>query len=57
MNDPVRGRPLGMNFDTIGDNLIVADAYYGIFEVNLKTGAKKQLIGADEIIDGIVSFR
>lgn len=56
LNEHIRGRPLGMNFDTIGNNLIVADAYYGIFEVDLETGAEKQLVAADEVIGGIVSL-
>lgn len=49
------GRPLGLAFDTIGDNLIVADAYYGIYEVNLKTAATNQLISTDNEIGGLVS--
>lgn len=44
------GRPLGIAMDTQGDNLIVADAYYGIWEVNLKTDAKKQLVKPDQEI-------
>lgn len=49
------GRPLGMAFDTQGDNLIVADAYYGIWEVNLKTNEKKQLVSPDQVIGVNVS--
>jgi sugar lactone lactonase YvrE len=52
--EAICGRPLGLNFDTIGDNLIVADAYYGIFEVNLQTGVKTQLVSPNEVIDGPV---
>ncbi|KAL7731234.1 hypothetical protein ACLKA6_014421 [Drosophila palustris] len=37
------GRPLGMAFDTQGNNLIVADAYYGLWQVDL-TSHKKQLL-------------
>lgn len=43
-----------MAFDTRGDNLIVADAYMGIWEVNLSNGQKKQLVKPDEELDGIV---
>jgi hypothetical protein len=52
----VCGRPLGMNFDTQGDNLIVADSNDGIFEVNLKSGQKKRLISPDYFIGTLVSF-
>jgi len=38
------GRPLGLAFDTQGNNLLVADAYYGIWEVDLSSGKKKQLV-------------
>lgn len=45
LEESICGRPLGMAFDTIKpDQLIVADAYYGIWELNLKTMAQKQLI-------------
>lgn len=44
------GRPLGLAFDTQGNNLIVADAYYGLWEVNLKTNQKKQLVTPDQVI-------
>ncbi|CAO1340598.1 unnamed protein product [Diamesa serratosioi] len=52
--EAICGRPLGMAFDTKGDNLIVADAYMGIWEVNLSNGQKKQLVKPDEELDGIV---
>lgn len=45
VEESICGRPLGMAFDTItADTLIVADAYYGLWELNVKTGAKKQLL-------------
>lgn len=44
------GRPLGMNFDTLGNNLIVSHSYHGIFEVNIETGEKTQLVKHDEVI-------
>lgn len=46
------GRPLGMAFDTLGNNLIVADAYYGLWEVDLSNGKKKLLISAQQELDG-----
>ncbi|XP_026816428.1 adipocyte plasma membrane-associated protein-like [Rhopalosiphum maidis] len=50
----VCGRPLGLTMDKSGF-LYVADAYYGIFKVNLNSkfyGAKEQLVSMDEDIDG-----
>lgn len=44
------GRPLGMAFDTIGDNLIVMHSLQGVFEVDLKTGKKNQLVSESDII-------
>lgn len=46
------GRPLGMVYDADRNQLIVADTYYGIWEVDTKSGAKKQLISPDTIIQG-----
>lgn len=50
------GRPLGLAFDTISDDLIVADAYYGIWSVNPKTGDKKQLVSPNVKLDGDVGI-
>lgn len=50
------GRPVGLAFDTQGDNLIVVDAYYGLWEVNLKNNEKKQLVKPEEIIGVNVSI-
>lgn len=50
--EDVCGRPLGLAFDTQGNNLIVADAYYGIWEVNLANGDKKRLVSRDVVLDG-----
>lgn len=50
VEEHICGRPLGLAMDTKGDNLIVADAYYGIWEVNLKTNDKKQLVRPDQEI-------
>lgn len=44
------GRPLGLALDTQGDNLIVADAYYGLWEVNLKNNQKKNLVSPEQVI-------
>jgi hypothetical protein len=45
VEESICGRPLGMAFDTTNpDQLIVADAYYGIWELNVKNGQKKQLV-------------
>lgn len=46
------GRPLGLAFDTIGNGLIVADAYYGIWEIDLTSGKKKILISPNQELDG-----
>lgn len=44
------GRPLGMAFDTISDSLIVMQSYEGIFQVDLKTGKKNQLVSRDDVV-------
>lgn len=49
-DEHICGRPLGLALDTQGNNLIVADAYYGIWEVDLKTHSKKQLVKPDQDI-------
>lgn len=49
------GRPLGLAFDTQGDNLIVTDSYYGLWEVDLKTNTKKQLVAPEQSIGVNVS--
>jgi hypothetical protein len=46
---------LGLSFDTISDSLIVADGYYGIYGVDLKTNAITQYVASDQVIDGPVS--
>ncbi|KAG5347767.1 APMAP protein, partial [Acromyrmex charruanus] len=45
------GRPLGLKFDKKG-NLYVADAYYGIFQVNVATGEYKNIVNITKPIDG-----
>lgn len=39
-----------MSFDTIGDNLIVMNSFYGIFQVDLKTGKTNQLVSEKDVI-------
>lgn len=53
--EKICGRPLGLAFDTQGNNLIVADAYYGIWLVNLSNGKKTQLVTPTEELDGTVN--
>lgn len=49
VEEAICGRPLGLALDTIKpDTLIVMDAYYGIWELNHKTGAKKQLFSPEK---------
>lgn len=43
---------MGLAFDTIGNNLIVADSYYGIWQVDLAYGKKKLLISPQQMLDG-----
>ncbi|XP_058463081.1 adipocyte plasma membrane-associated protein Hemomucin [Malaya genurostris] len=50
--EQICGRPLGLAFDTQSDSLVVADAYYGIWLVELSTGDKKQLVSGDIALDG-----
>ncbi|XP_022178955.1 adipocyte plasma membrane-associated protein-like [Myzus persicae] len=54
-DEQICGRPLGLCIDKTGF-LYVADAYYGIFKVNLNPeqyGRKEQLVSIDEVIDGV----
>lgn len=44
------GRPLGLAFDTQKDALIVTDAYYGLWEVDLKNNEKRQLLAPETVI-------
>ncbi|XP_011181078.2 adipocyte plasma membrane-associated protein Hemomucin [Zeugodacus cucurbitae] len=46
------GRPLGLAFDTQGNNLIVSDAYYGIWQIDLNTNQKKLLISPQQELPG-----
>lgn len=42
--EPTCGHPLGMRFDKNGTNLIVADAFFGLLEVNPETKAVRTLL-------------
>uniref|UniRef100_A0A7G3AXJ9 Putative secreted mucin n=1 Tax=Lutzomyia longipalpis TaxID=7200 RepID=A0A7G3AXJ9_LUTLO len=46
------GRPLGMALDTSKDHLIVSDAYYGIWQVNLANGKKQLLVSMNQEVQG-----
>ncbi|XP_021947309.1 adipocyte plasma membrane-associated protein isoform X1 [Folsomia candida] len=45
------GRPLGMRFGPNG-RLVVADAYYGLFSVDVDTGKVEMLVSTNDTIDG-----
>ena len=49
--EEICGRPLGLEFDKDG-NLIVSDAYYGLYKVNLETDEKIPLVPSNVDIDG-----
>lgn len=53
--EAICGRPLGLAFDTLGNNLIVSDAYYGIWQIDLNNLKKSLLIAPNEELDGKVS--
>ncbi|XP_067617532.1 adipocyte plasma membrane-associated protein Hemomucin [Eurosta solidaginis] len=46
------GRPLGLAFDTQGNNIIVADAYYGIWQIDLNNNQKKLLVSPHQELPG-----
>ncbi|RNA35311.1 adipocyte plasma membrane-associated [Brachionus plicatilis] len=43
------GRPLGLRLDKTGQNLYIADAYYGIFKINLQTKKLTSIVKADDV--------
>lgn len=45
-----------MAFDTISDSLIVADAYYGIWSVDLNNGRKTLIVSPKEELEGKVYY-
>ncbi|CAH1637793.1 unnamed protein product [Spodoptera littoralis] len=46
VNEHICGRPLGFVIDDKDGNLYVADAYYGIWKVNLNTNKKQLLVSS-----------
>lgn len=50
--EPTCGRPLGMRFDRYGINLIVADAYFGLLEVNPRARTVNTLVPPSPGING-----
>lgn len=49
VEEAICGRPLGLAKDSINeDTLIVIDAYYGLWELNVKSGTKKQLLSPEK---------
>ncbi|KAK7082339.1 hypothetical protein SK128_004053 [Halocaridina rubra] len=48
------GRPLGMRFAPDG-RLIIADAYLGLFALNVDTGEKERLVDTAVPIDGVLA--
>ncbi|XP_046364773.2 adipocyte plasma membrane-associated protein-like [Haliotis rufescens] len=51
VNEPTCGRPLGMRLNKDG-YLIVADAYLGLFQVNVATGDVHQIYSSQDPING-----
>lgn len=45
------GRPLGLKFNKNGE-LFVADAYYGIFKLDVTTGKYEKIVNIKKPIDG-----
>ena len=50
--ETICGRPEGMRFNKFGSNLIVADAYQGLLEVNPKAKTVSTLVPSSPGIDG-----
>lgn len=55
--DEICGRPLGFDFDTITNSVIVADAYHGIWSVDLTSLKKTLLISPEQVLEGKVIYR
>ncbi|XP_037716293.1 adipocyte plasma membrane-associated protein-like [Drosophila subpulchrella] len=51
-DDELCGYPVGLALDTQGNNLIVADSYYGIWQVDLGTKEKTKLVSTEQILPG-----
>ncbi|XP_069485870.1 adipocyte plasma membrane-associated protein-like [Ambystoma mexicanum] len=50
--EPLCGRPHGIRMDRDG-HLIVADSYFGIYQVHPQTGEKTLLLSSEEGVDGV----
>ncbi|XP_006005281.1 adipocyte plasma membrane-associated protein [Latimeria chalumnae] len=50
-DEPTCGRPLGIRVGP-NDTLFVADAYYGLFEVNPVTGEVEMLVSSQNLVEG-----
>ncbi|KAH8251836.1 hypothetical protein KR038_009356 [Drosophila bunnanda] len=50
--DTVCGYPVGLAFDPPKNNIIIADAYYGLWEVNLDTNHKTMLVSPEQVLPG-----
>ncbi|XP_037811852.1 adipocyte plasma membrane-associated protein [Lucilia sericata] len=46
------GRPLGLAFDSQANNLLIADAYYGLWQVDLISNKKKLLVSPQQELPG-----
>ncbi|XP_059610945.1 adipocyte plasma membrane-associated protein Hemomucin [Phlebotomus argentipes] len=51
------GRPLGMVLDNRKNHLIVADAFYGIWQVNVENGKKQLLVSMNQEVKGATPRR
>lgn len=43
---------MGLAFDTQGNNLLIADAYYGLWQVDLTSNKKKLLVSPQQELPG-----
>ncbi|XP_020799859.1 adipocyte plasma membrane-associated protein isoform X1 [Drosophila serrata] len=50
--DTVCGYPVGLAFVPQKNNMIIADAYYGLWEVNLDTNQKTMLVSPEQVLPG-----
>lgn len=53
---PICGRPLGLAFDTIENNLIVMDSSNGIYKLNIDTHEIDVIIAASQPYGSNVNF-
>ncbi|KAH8242920.1 hypothetical protein KR032_003035 [Drosophila birchii] len=50
--DTVCGYPVGLAFDLKENNMVIADAYYGLWQVNLDTNRKTMLVSPEQVLPG-----